>query len=373
MASIPQTIERLSALRLQLGAASAVRSNGRLAELTDFGSNPGALRAKVFVPDELAPGSALVVVLHGCTQNAASYDHGSGWSRLAEEQGFAILLPEQQRTNNANLCFNWFGRGDAGRERGEALSIVQMVTRVVRQHGINPARIFVTGLSAGGAMAAVMLAAYPELFAGGAVIAGLPFGTAWSVQEALLRMRGHGLPRAAELTQLVRGASSHDGSWPTLSVWHGDADSTVSPANAEALLDQWRALHALETYPPETQTEANYQRRVWRDRAGRDVIEAYLVRGMGHGTPLQTMGEEGCGAIGPHMLEVGLSSTRLIAAHWGLVQTSVRATNGRVTPSAARTEDQPAKERLPFNMPAQLPAGIERTIKNALRTAGLLR
>ncbi len=134
--------------------------------------------------------------------------------------------------------------------------------------------------------------------------------------QALVRMRRHGLPRSAELAQLVRGASSHGGSWPTLSVWHGDADSTVSPAYAAALLDQWRALHALETDPSETQIETGHKRRVWRDRAGRDVVEAYLVCGMGHGTPLQTVGEGGCGASGPNMLEVGPSSTRQIAAHW---------------------------------------------------------
>lgn len=369
MGSIPQTIERLRALREQFGAMPQDGADGLLAELTDFGSNPGSLRALRFVPDDLAPGAALVVVLHGCTQTATGYDHGSGWSRLAEEQGFAVLLPEQQRANNPNLCFNWFAAADARRDRGEALSIVQMVAAMVRQHGIDPARIFVTGLSAGGAMTAVMLATYPELFAGGAVIAGLPYGTAWSVQDALTRMRGQGVPRSAELADLVTNASTHDGRWPTISIWHGDADTTVAPANAEALVAQWRSLHGIDSIAPETQTSAGHQRRAWRDRDGRDVVEAYIVRGMGHGTPLKTGGDDGCGASGPYMLDVGLSSTRLIATGWGLIDPSARKSQATSTGSAG----QPGEDRLPFHMPVHLPAGVERTIKDALRTAGLLR
>jgi poly(hydroxyalkanoate) depolymerase family esterase len=99
--------------------------------------------------------------------------------------GFALLLPEQQRTNNPNGCFNWFQTGDIERGHGEALSIRQMVSKMVSDHGIDPARVFVTGLSAGGAMTSVMLATYPEVFAGGAIIAGLPYGAANNVQQGV--------------------------------------------------------------------------------------------------------------------------------------------------------------------------------------------
>ncbi|WP_409526893.1 PHB depolymerase family esterase [Rhizobium sp. G21] len=103
------------------------------------------------------------MVLHGCTQTAAGYDLGSGWSQLAEEKGFAVLFPEQQRSNNANLCFNWFEPGDIRRDVGEAASIKEMVDHVMQSHGLDSDRIYVTGLSAGGAMANVMLAAYRSL------------------------------------------------------------------------------------------------------------------------------------------------------------------------------------------------------------------
>ena len=108
-----------------------------LREVHDFGSNPGALRMFAYLPAALAPGSALVVVLHGCTQTAAGYDFGAGWSTLADRYGFALVFPEQQRSNNPNGCFNWFLPGDTERDRGEAHSIRQMVARAIADHGLD--------------------------------------------------------------------------------------------------------------------------------------------------------------------------------------------------------------------------------------------
>src|SRR5450756_2796036 len=152
-----------------------------LTEVTGFGSNPGALRMFEYVPADPQP--ALVIVLHGCTQTAASYDFGAGWSTLADRHGFVLLLPEQQRANNANNCFNWFRAGDIKRGQGEAMSIRQMVEKMIVDHGIDRRRVFVTGLSAGGAMTSVMLATYPDVFAAGAIIAGLFEGPATNTQE----------------------------------------------------------------------------------------------------------------------------------------------------------------------------------------------
>src|SRR3954467_15679928 len=216
-----------------------------LVETAEFGSNPGSLRMFSFVPPNHEPAPALVVVLHGCGQTAAAYDLGAGWSTLAKHYGFALLMPEQQPANNANGCFNWFNPEDTARDSGEACSIRQMIARMVREHDIDDRQIFVTGLSAGGAMTSVMLATYPEIFAAGAVIAGLPFGVATNVREALNGMfQSVGRP-ASELGDLVRSASSHKGPWPKVSVWHGSADRTVNPANADEIVKQWIDVHGL--------------------------------------------------------------------------------------------------------------------------------
>src|SRR6478736_1551839 len=159
--------------RHHTGAAG--NTTTRLRENFGFGSNPGNLRMFVYRPPTLADNPALVVVLHGCTQSAASYDLGAGWSTLADRYGFVLLLPEQTSANNPKTCFNWFLPGDTRRDRGEALSIRQMIEKTIGAHGIDRKRVYVTGLSAGGAMTAAMLATYPEVFAAGAIIAGLPY------------------------------------------------------------------------------------------------------------------------------------------------------------------------------------------------------
>jgi len=117
-----------------------------LAEVTGFGANPGDLRMFSYLPDDLQPRPALVVVLHGCGQTAAGYDLGAGWSTLAKRYGFALLMPEQQSSNNAHGCFNWFNPEDTARDHGEACSIRQMIARMVTDHAIDANSIFVTGL-----------------------------------------------------------------------------------------------------------------------------------------------------------------------------------------------------------------------------------
>lgn len=379
MRNLSDTIARLSAMRGAKGLAAAGPTSDRLTDLADFGSNPGALRARTYLPQKLERDAPLVVVLHGCTQNAAGYDHGSGWSQLADQHGFAVLFPEQQRSNNANLCFNWFEPGDTRRGQGEALSISQMVEAVIAAHGIDRARIYVTGLSAGGAMAGVMLATYPELFAAGAIIAGLPHGSASTIPEAFDRMRGQGGPSEAKLQEILRSASPHAGPWPRLSVWQGSADRTVNPSNAAAIIGQWRGVHALPAEPSRKEKLGPHTRQVWQGADGRELIEAYSIAGMGHGTPL---GDDGLGAAAPYMLDVGLSSTACIARFWGLAG---EVAEKRTVETASVPEKAVAKRDVPAETPPSRPAphkpapapevggGVRKIIEDALRSAGLMR
>jgi poly(hydroxyalkanoate) depolymerase family esterase len=292
---------------------------GHLAEVYKFGSNPGDLRMFTHVPTRMPARPALVVVLHGCAQTASSYDLGVGWSTLADRYGFALLLPQQQLSNHPNNCFNWYLPSDIERGSGEALSIRQMIDKMIGIHGIDRKRVFVTGLSAGGAMTCVMLATYPELFAGGAVIAGLPYGTAASINEALESMFHVRSRSARAWGDLVRAASRHRGPWPRISVWHGGADTVVRPDNADEIVKQWLDVHGLDPALATTETVDGYPRQVWRDRTDRDIVELYTINGMAHGAPLATgLADKHCGIPGAFVLDVGISSSYHTAKFWGL-------------------------------------------------------
>jgi len=314
-----------------------------LRETTEFGSNPGSLRMYSFVPDAPQKPAALVVVLHGCGQTAAHYDLGAGWSMLAKQYGFALLMPEQQPGNNAQGCFNWFNPEDTARDSGEALSIRQMIARIGRDIDIDRQRIFVTGLSAGGAMTSVMLATYPELFAAGAVIAGLPYGVASNVREALSGMFQSPARPARELGDLVRKASKHHGAWPKVSVWHGSADRTVNPANADEIVKQWLDVHGLPAAPMSEGTVDGYPRQLWWNDDGETVVESYTITNMAHGTPLGVAdNDEHYGAQGAFLIEAGISSSYHIAQFFGLTEGVRQATAAATTAEAAPAMAAPA-------------------------------
>ena len=323
-----------------------------LVEVTGFGANPGDLRMFSYVPGELRQKPALVVVLHGCGQTAAGYDLGAGWSTLAKRYGFALLMPQQQSSNNAQGCFNWFNPEDTARDSGEACSIRQMIARMVGDIGIDQRRIFVTGLSAGGAMTSVMLATYPEVFAGGAVIAGLPFGVASNVREALNGMFQSPSRPAGELGDLVRNASNHKGPWPKLSVWHGSADRTVNPANANEIVKQWLDVHHLPSAPMSEATVDGYPRQIWWNADGETIVESYTITDMAHGTPLGTAdNDERYGAQGAFLIEAGISSSYHIAGFFGLTEWIRQPKVAAAGASKQAAKTIPAASQAPAQVP----------------------
>lgn len=366
---LSKNVRRLSRLRKLLDVSPArPAATSRLGELGPFSPNPGNLEGRCHVPEGLETGAPLVVVLHGCTQDAAGYDTGSGWSQLADRHGFALLYPEQSRTNNFNLCFNWYQPGDVKRGKGEAGSIMAMIDRMIDAHGIDPERVHITGLSAGGAMAAAMLAAYPDRFAAGAIIAGLPAGAADTLAEALSEMSGPEPVADATLGDAVRKASRHRGPWPRVSVWHGSADRLVVPANGAANVRQWLDVHRLGDRPAQTERVDGHVRRRWTSDEGLVAVEEYVVAGMGHGTPLKPGAAEGeAGTAGAHMLDVGLSSTDRIAEFFGVAGTRRQAAGPRAAATAAKPE-------IAAPPPAPPAANdVQAVIERALREAGLMR
>ena len=168
-------------------------------------------------------------------------------------------------------------------------------------------------------MTSNILACYPEVFAAGAIVAGLPYGAATTVQQAFEAMLQSPSRPARDWGDLVRKASSHRGPWPRVSIWHGNADKTVIPSNALEILKQWTDVHSLPMSPSVKTRIDGFPREVWINDAGDELIEAYTITNMAHGTPLAISEAEGaCGAPGPFLLPVGISSSYHIAKFFGI-------------------------------------------------------
>lgn len=286
-----------------------------------------------YVPDGLPTGRPLVVALHGCTQSATDYYSHSGWPKYADLYRAAVVFPEQTTGNNSLSCFNWFTAGDIGRGQGEALSIKQMVDKAIAAYGSDPSRVYVTGLSAGGAMTAVMVAAYPDVFAGGAVVAGLPYncGTVCQYQAQSKTPKQWG--------DLVRAANpGYTGPWPKVGIWYGTSDTTVVPANATELRDQWtnvagvsQTATSTETLPGSTTVE-HYG----------SAVTLYRVQGIAHGTPVAPgSAENQCGTTGTYYL-ASICSSYYIAQSWGLTGGTTPPTSP--TPSTSPTTTPPTAQ-----------------------------
>lgn len=291
-----------------------------LTEVTGFGTNPGQLRAFKVVPQGLPANPPLVVALHGCSQTASGFDDETGWVKFADMGKFALLLPQQEVPNNPNKCFNWFEAGDIQRDRGEALSIKQMIDKTVSDHDIDPKRIYIAGLSAGAGMTVVMLATYPELFAGGATSAGLPYKCATNMGAAFGCMgQGRNLS-PMQWGDLVRAASSHQSEWPRLSIWQGTADKTVNPVNATELIEQWTNIHGIDQTLDGEDTVDGHIHRVFKDANGKVLVESFTIAGMDHGISINPgSGESQCGTAASWILDKDICTSFHVAKFWGLL------------------------------------------------------
>jgi feruloyl esterase len=240
-------------------------------------------------------------------------------------------------------------------------------------------------------MTSVMLACYPELFAGGAIIAGLPYGAAATVQQAFEMMFQSPSRSPQEWGDLVRNASSHRGPWPRVSVWHGNDDKTVIPSNALEIIKQWTEVHGLPLSPSVKTRVDGYPRELWINEAGDELIEAYAINNMAHGTPLGIGEAEGaCGAPGPFLLPVGISSSYHVAKFFGIATARDQAErNAPSEKNILRISSAPRhyaaadpvlegevldkEEPIPQQEPMPPLPDIGAVINRALKAAGLLK
>lgn len=312
-------------------------SAATLDPVPSFGTDPGNLAMYEYVPDDLPAGAPVVVLLHGCAQDAAAYHQHSGWAEQADASGIALVYAQQNSGNNATSCFNWFEPTDVARDSGEARSIRSMVEHAVDTHELDPGRVYVSGLSAGGAMAAELLAAYPDLFAGGSIVAGIPVGCATGMIDAFTCMNP-GKDRTPEQWGNEVRAKLPDGAdLPRVAVWHGTSDTTVAPANGDASVAQWLNAGGAPTEPDATEqlpgsTTASYYGGGPDDAA----VAHYSVSGLGHGTPVDPGSD--CGTAGAYFL-ASVCSTGYTAQFWG-----IDGGSGPTDPPTEEPTDPPTEE-----------------------------
>ena len=240
-------------------------------------SAPAGTRAyKLYIPSTYTGQSMpLVVMLHGCKQNPDDFAAGTGMNALAEEEGCLVVYPAQAKNANGSNCWNWFQSGDQRRDGGEPSIIAAITREIIRDYKVDPARVYVAGLSAGGAMAAILASEYPDLYAAAGVHSGLPTGAAHDVPSAFAAMSKGGAPGAAK--------AGNKSAVPVI-VFHGDNDKTVHPRNGHDVLAQQAdpKASAATVEKGSTPNGRSYTRAVHRDAAGKLVAEHWTVHGSGH-------------------------------------------------------------------------------------------
>ena len=255
------------------GARAPARPRTSRFETRSVSNAAGQRNYKLYVPARFddAP-LPLIVMLHGCTQSPDDFAAGTRMNELADEMGYVVAYPEQSRSANMSGCWNWFNAVDQRRDGGEPSLIAAITREVMRDVSVAVGRVYVAGLSAGGAAAAIMGQRYPDLYAGVGVHSGLACGAARDMGSAFAAMRSGAAPTGARPQHVV----------PTI-VFHGTADGTVNPANAGFVTDQARAgLSDPDVTTGRSEGGMAFTRKVFRDAAKRVAVEEWMLEGAGH-------------------------------------------------------------------------------------------
>lgn len=273
----------------------AARADGQFV-LRNHSAPAGTRAYKLYVPTQAinarppkAGGLPLVVMLHGCTQSADDFAAGTQMNRLADEHGFLVVYPEQASGANASRCWNWFRAEDQVRGAGEPALLASLVQAVVAEHPVDPARVYVAGLSAGAAMAVILGETYPELFAAVGAHSGLPYAAAHDIPSAMAAMKGRGVMGMGHLPGTPDDPRRPARQAVPVIVFHGDRDHTVQHSNGEHIVQQAASAHAASPHGLRASTEQGqvgsgrrYTRTRHTDAQGRCLVESWTLHGAGH-------------------------------------------------------------------------------------------
>jgi poly(hydroxyalkanoate) depolymerase family esterase len=243
-----------------------------------YGDSHGSRRYKLFIPSRHAGKPLpLLVMLHGCLQDPDDFALGTRMNAIAEEQRIFVLYPEQSEAANQTRCWNWFNAANQRRNQGEPSTIAGMTREVIRSYNVDARRVYIAGMSAGGAMAATMAATYSDLYAAVGIHSGIPYGAAQNFLAAIAAMKNGA----------AVGARLPSKSIPLI-VFHGDQDIMVNSRNGEQLVSQWLG-DSVPNRRQETSTaqasEGNghaFTRTLYHDGSGHAVAENWLVHDAGH-------------------------------------------------------------------------------------------
>ncbi|GAA1984750.1 hypothetical protein GCM10009838_53540 [Catenulispora subtropica] len=284
-----------------------------LTQVSNFGSNPGGLNMYSYLPTNLAAKPAVVLALHGCTQSANDYYADSGWSKYADLYGFAVVYAEQPSgTGLTAKCFDWGDTSNDTRGNGQALSVYQMVQYAEAHYNADPARVFITGLSAGGGMTADLLADYPDVFAAGAIDSGPPAQcTTAGITDSNCTSNNSNTKTPQQWGDLVRASNpGYTGPWPRVQVWNGAADYLVKPVAMDESRDQWTNVWGISQTPSSTTTlTGSTAESIYNDSTGKPAVETFSIPNMGHGLAVHPGSAiDNCGTTGAYFLDYICSS-----------------------------------------------------------------
>lgn len=296
---VPASLSTMLVASLHVAEAQADTAD--FTKLAKFGANPGELSASYYASADT--NDSLLVLLHGCGQNSEQLAKQSGLYQQAKLHNFALLLPQQHKENNATTCFNWFSKADQDKDQGETLSIVNMIKATKKLTQSN--KVFIVGLSAGGALTSSLMVHYPNMFEAGAVVAGIPYPCADNLIKAISCMKSGSTTDAKNLAKQINKTQVQ---WPKLTVITGDKDNIVNPKNAELMAQQWGYLTGQSK--PSSLKIADVNASSFGESS-----ELIVIPNMGHGLPINSELTAG-GSAAPFVLESPFSAADYLVKKW---------------------------------------------------------